>query len=265
MTGLITLVDGGQNYVYFDVVCGVIQSVSPSGLNGWKGTRIINKTFEVGNILKIDLQWDDYDLPLKYAIAAIQYQELAGGEWLRALMPAETIFTTCVQTGVDHEVYEVYIGEIPLYFDCLNHAALAAANALKDTVKMPAELMYYIDGVQLVDEDAPWDKSVIANLVEHFVTIFGGRIIDVGILAHEATHSWAKVKWGSTTPPDDTDFMAAIRSGEPPITEYAKTSPGEDLAESIRYYVVSPETFKNACPLRYDPVHKMMTDPDYYG
>jgi len=77
MTGIITLVDAGQNYIYFNVVCDVIQSVSPSGLAGWKGTKIINKNFEVGNVLKIDLQWDDYDLPLKYKIAKIEHKEVA--------------------------------------------------------------------------------------------------------------------------------------------------------------------------------------------
>ena len=73
MTGIITLIDAGQNYISFNVVDDVIQSVSPSGLAGWKGTKILNKSPKVGDVLKIDLQWDDYDLPLKHAISGIEY------------------------------------------------------------------------------------------------------------------------------------------------------------------------------------------------
>lgn len=76
MTGIITLVDGGQNYIEFDVENDVIRAVRPSGLAGWKGTKILNKKLEVGDTLKIDLQWDDYDLPLKYAISKIEYEAI---------------------------------------------------------------------------------------------------------------------------------------------------------------------------------------------
>lgn len=75
MTGKITLIDGGQNYVEFDVVDNIIQEVRPSGLAGWKGTEILNVKLFPGRSLKIDLQWKDYDLPLKYLIAKVEYAE----------------------------------------------------------------------------------------------------------------------------------------------------------------------------------------------
>lgn len=71
MTGIITLVDGGQNYIHFIVECDIIKSVSPSGLLGWKGTRILNEKVEIGCTLKVDLQWKDYELPLKYCVEEI--------------------------------------------------------------------------------------------------------------------------------------------------------------------------------------------------
>lgn len=265
MTGLITLSDGGQNYIEFDVECNIIQAVRPSGLAGWKGTKILNQAIKIGDVLLIDLQWDDYDLPLVHTIANIAELEIPGSEWLKAQMPAEPGLYANAQTEVEHMAYEVYCGEIPLYFDCLNTAAVAAANALLSTDKIPSVLLELIDGVQLIDEPAPWDENVVANLVEHFMTIFGGRVIDAGIMAHEATHSWAVAKWESTTPPPDTDYIAAINSGEPAITEYGKTSPGEDLAEAVRYYVMDPTLLKTTCPLRYSIVDKLMTDPRYYG
>ena len=71
MTGTITLSDGGQDYIEFDIVDNVIQEVRPARLNGWKGTRVLNTAFTIGGRLLIDLQWDDYNLPLKYPITQI--------------------------------------------------------------------------------------------------------------------------------------------------------------------------------------------------
>ena len=74
MTGMITLSDGGQDYIEFDITDNIITAVRPAKLAGWKGTRLLNKTFKVGGTLIIDLQWDTYDLPLKYPIVKIDEQ-----------------------------------------------------------------------------------------------------------------------------------------------------------------------------------------------
>lgn len=71
MTGTITLSDGGQNYVEFDMVDNIITEVRPAMLSGWIGTKILNSAFFIGGRLVIDLQWDTYDLPLKYPIVSI--------------------------------------------------------------------------------------------------------------------------------------------------------------------------------------------------
>jgi len=71
MTGMITLSDGGQDYIEFDITDNIITEVRPARLAGWKGTKVLNNVFEVGGRLLIDLQWDDYDLPLKYPIFSI--------------------------------------------------------------------------------------------------------------------------------------------------------------------------------------------------
>ena len=74
MTGTITLSDGGQDYIEFDVTDNIITEVRPAKLAGWKGTRLLNKTFLIGGRLIVDLQWDTYDLPLKYPIVKIDEQ-----------------------------------------------------------------------------------------------------------------------------------------------------------------------------------------------
>lgn len=265
MTGMITLSDGGQNYIEFDVVCDVIVEVRPSRLSGWNGTKILNSSLAIGDILTVDLQWDDYDLPLQYPIVRIDAEDIEDNAYLLANMSADPALYTNPTTEIDHMAYVVEIEGIPLYFDCISDPAIAAADALLNAYKIPSVLMSYIDGIQLVGEQSPGGAEVVANIVDLLMTIFGNRTIDIGIIAHEATHPWASDKWGSTTPPADSDYMAAINSGEPAVSEYALTTPGEDLAESIRLYVMDQERLKSIAPLRFDAVNKLMTDPGYYG
>jgi len=265
MTGLVTLVDEGQNYIEFDIICDIINAVRPSGLAGWRGTRIINTDFEIGDQLKIDLQWDDYDCPLNHKIVSINVTEVTGDAWLVANMSDVPALYTNPTTNLDHWAYVVSCNGIPFYFDCVSAPAVAAANALLSTDKIPSVLLDILDGMQLVGESSPTGSNVVANIVDRLMTIFGNRTIDEGIIAHETTHPWAQDKWGSTTPPADTDYIAAINSGEPPVSEYAKTSPGEDLAETIRMYVINKGKLLIIAPLRYAVVDRLMTDPSYYG
>jgi len=74
MTGTITLSDGGQDYIEFDIVDNVIAEVRPARYAGWKGTKVLNVAFMVGGRLLIDLQWKDYQFPLKYPIIGISHQ-----------------------------------------------------------------------------------------------------------------------------------------------------------------------------------------------
>jgi len=241
MTGIITLVDGGQNYIYFDVACNVIQSVSPSGLKGWRGTEILNIKLFPGRALKIDLQWKDYDLPLKYLIASVEYREPPGSEWLIANKSKERTLYANPRGGDDLELYNVDCKGLPFYFACVNDAAVSVAEALLNHDKIPAVLLEDVDGVMLFDEIKPGRPDTIADLGNWFMVIYNNRIVDYGIITHEATHAWAFDKWGHYAPPDNTDYYDVIhRSGEAPITEYAKTNDSEDLAEGVRYYVFNP-------------------------
>lgn len=74
MTGTVTLVDGGQNYIEFDIADNIITGVRPALLAGWIGTKILNQAFFTGGRLLISLQWKEYDFPLKYPIFQIDEQ-----------------------------------------------------------------------------------------------------------------------------------------------------------------------------------------------
>jgi len=266
MTGTITLSDGGQNYIEFDIACGVIEEVRPARLRGWIGTKVLNAAFLVGGRLLIDLQWKDYDLPLKYPITAIRYEELPGSEWLLANMSTERRLYAHPRGGDELMMYEVDCKGLPFYFACVNSAAIAASEALLNWDKIPEVLLEDVDAVMLLSDIKPGRPETIADQGSGYMVIYNNYIVDYGIITHEATHAWAFDKWGTYFPPSDTDYYSVIHlSGEVPITEYAKTNDSEDLAEGVRYYVFDPPGMKTKCPLRYDIIEKMMTNPDYYG
>ena len=266
MTGTVTLSDGGQDYIEFDIACNVIEEVRPARLAGWRGTKILNKAILIGGRLLIDLQWDDYDLPLKYPITAIKYEELPGSEWLLANMTKERKLYVHPRGGDELMMYEVDCKGLPFYFACVNHAAIAASEALLNWEKIPIALLEDVDAVMLLGEIKPGRPETIADQGYGYMVIYNDYIVDYGIITHEATHAWAKDKWGTVDPPSDTDYVEVIRfSGEAPITEYAKTNDAEDLAEGVRYYIFNPTWMKNKCPLRYGIIEKMMSDPGYYG
>jgi len=266
MTGTITLSDGGQNYIEFVIACSVIQEVRPAELRGWKGTKLLNKAFLVGDRLIVKLQWKNYAFPLPYPIVEIKYEELYGSKWLLANMSKEKKLRTNPITYIDHWSYEVDCEGLPFYFDCVNEAAIAASEAALNIKEIPAVLIEDVDFIQLVDEIYKDQPETIAAHRHFGITIFNNHIVDYGMIAHEATHAWATDKWGSATPPYDTNYVEVIRfSDESPITEYAKTNYAEDLAETGRYYTYSPAFLKAQCPLRYGIFEHMMTDPGYYG
>jgi len=72
MTGTVTLSDGGQNYIEFDIVDNLVTEVRPTRLEGWKDTKIKSLIFEVGGRLAIELH-NGYRFALKYPIVEIQH------------------------------------------------------------------------------------------------------------------------------------------------------------------------------------------------
>jgi len=266
MTGTIWLSDGGQDYIEFELACSIIQAVRPAMLAGWIGTKVLNKAFLVGGRLIIELQWKDYHFPLPYPITKIKHEELPGSEWLLANMSKEKKLYARPRIGEDVMMYEVDCNGLPFYFECVNYAAIAAVEALLNFEKIPAVLLEDVDAVMLLDDIKAGSPETIADQGHGYMVIYNNYIVDYGIIAHEATHAWAKDKWGQYAPPDDTAYTEVIRfSGEPPVTEYAKTNYAEDLAETGRYYVFSPAFLKAKCPLRYEIFEHMMKDPGYYG
>jgi|GEM_PF-4341412 len=186
-------------------------------------------------------------------------------DWLKKYHSPMTTTIAGPGTDIEHEAYSVYLDGIPLYFDDLDDAVVFSAREMIAGTQLPALLRSQITGIQLVEEDRRGDPLTIAFNQDGFITIYGGRHADAGILAHEAAHEFAFTKWEWGMPVEGSDYLAAIKSGEPPVSEYSKRNTGEDFAEAVRMFVEDTEELKRVAPLRYKVIKRLMSDKDYSG
>lgn len=121
-------------------------------------------------------------------------------DWLTANLPASTSPVGGPSTDIEHEAYNVDINGIPLYFDEISDAAVASIRELLAGKPLPKILRDQITGIQIVPEDARGGPDVVAMNADGFVTIFGDRQVDSGVIAHEAAHDLAVSKWGNPLP-----------------------------------------------------------------
>lgn len=265
MTGILTLSDKGQDYIRFNVHGLYIYDVAPGNKPGWLKTDILSPIVDIGCLLELGLH-NSYRCSLEHSIVSIDPAPgVTENDWLLEHMSSGARLYHNRITRLDHLSYNVICNGIPLYFDEYNTAAITSARAVRNTSKIPDVLSDLIDAVVLVSEEHPDGDYVIASIWDSIMYVYFDRIIDYGIVAHEATHQWAYEKWGTYDPPADSDYQAAIDSGEPATSLYGSTCPAEDIAEAVRLYVVNPSRLREIAPLRYGVIHRLMTDPTYYG
>lgn len=163
-------------------------------------------------------------------------------------------------TDIEHEAYTIDLKGITLYFDDLNDAVVTLAMAMLTGPPLPKVLLDLILGLQIVEEDARGGPDVVAMNADGFITIFGDRMVDLGVIAHETAHELAIQTWGEIIPAEDSEYAEAIDSGEPPINEYSLRNRGEDFAEACRLFITDPEELKRIAPLRYEVIKRMMEE-----
>ncbi len=157
-----------------------------------------------------------------------------------------------------------------------NSAITKTIKNLADSDKLPDELQKHTREIILTDQknkdDSYWAKQYKMPGFESAATggdgdivVYGGRQASVDTISHEMGHNLAKARYGSATPTSESEFDAAISSGEPPPTKYAKVAPAEDFAESIKLYIADPEHLQKIAPTRYDIINKLLKDESYGG
>lgn len=186
-------------------------------------------------------------------------------DWLRENLPASTTTIAGPGTTVEHEAYEMYISGIKLYFDEVNDAVITAVREMLTGKPIPELLKEHVTAIQIVSEYKKDDPLLIAWMLDGFMTVYGDSDIDAGMIAHEAAHEFSFTKWEWGMPIEGSDYLAAINSGEPPVSEYSKRNTGEDFAEAVRMFITDPEKLKRIAPLRYKVIERLMRDKEYKG
>jgi SPP1 gp7 family putative phage head morphogenesis protein len=97
------------------------------------------------------------------------------------------------------------------------------------------------------------------------VTIYNNYSTGISTMAHEMGHNFAYGRYGSSSPRVQSDFRAAVSSGESPPTDYAKKAIAEDFAESVMLYHTDPDFLRQIAPKRFAVIDRMVKEKDYGG
>jgi|GEM_PF-2177501 len=97
------------------------------------------------------------------------------------------------------------------------------------------------------------------------IVVYNSRYLKLDSMAHEMGHNLAKAVYGTTKSPFTSDFGAAVASGEPSVSSYARKSIAEDFAESVSVYITDAKRLKANAPKRYAVINKLIKDRTYAG
>lgn len=185
--------------------------------------------------------------------------------WIEANKSATTSPVINPISEVEHDAYSLVIDGMTFYFDGVYTSVIAAVMAYAYDGKISPTLKNYLYAIQIVNEDQPREPNAVASYTDEFMTVWGDREIDAGTIAHEAGHGLAQAIWGGFSPGMESDYRAAIDSGEPPVSEYGATSPFEDFTTAIYLYTEDPEELLAIAPLRYAAIVDLLSGNIFYG
>lgn len=152
----------------------------------------------------------------------------------------------------------------------------SASDTLRDLAhpSIPGELMSNIGKVVLSTQrnknDDYWAKEYGRSFTsaatggDGNIVAYNGGGLDYGVIAHEAGHNLATNTWGSTKPPEKSDFGKCQKMAsdgkhvENGVTAYGKENRDEDFAESCKLYTESREAFAKDHPEKHAALKKML-------
>ena len=142
--------------------------------------------------------------------------------------------------------------------------------------QIPEELSEHTQAVYLSTQrnkaDAYWEQQYNLPKFRSLATGGNGEVvvyddpIGSGSLSHEMGHNLAWARYGTTRPPQGTDYSKATADPtEPPVSRYAGNSIAEDFAEAVEQYVVNPTRLQRIAPQRYSIIKRLLEDANYGG
>lgn len=139
---------------------------------------------------------------------------------------------------------------------------------LLEAKRIPPEIANYTNDIYFTSQsnvnDAYWQKAYkMPGLISQAtgsdgqIVVYRDNPILAPMLSHEMGHNVASGVYGTTDPPISSRFMEAVRSGEPAVSEYAKNSPTEDFAETIKLYFMDRDELRSKYPRRYQAIEAL--------
>lgn len=170
--------------------------------------------------------------------------------------------TTIPVGGTDPDavltIYDVVVDGIRLSYSGINKSVIDFVRTILQKDALPEPLRRVIKGADFSTENYALEPTLLAEMEDGKIIFYGGRSIDVHLIAHEAGHEFAVQKWGDQDPPDDSEFARAFNSGEPFVSEYSHKIISEDFAEAVGMFVSDPAQLKKIAPLKYRAIKSLL-------
>jgi hypothetical protein len=121
---------------------------------------------------------------------------------------------------------------------------------------------------QTNEDDEKWkvrynDQSHVSGATggDGRIVVYRGAGLYGSTESHESGHNLAAHLWGSTHPPESSEYGRVIDSDEPPVSDYARNSRSEDFAEAVRLYVMERDYLARIAPRRHAVLGAMLGPP----
>lgn len=121
--------------------------------------------------------------------------------------------------------------------------------------------------------DAYWEKKYgkkdfvsAATGGDGKVVVYNGSPASARTLRHEMGHNFARTVYGTTSPPEGSDFRAAAEADGKSLTDYGQVAIAEDFAETVAIYLETSKKshnfdakdLKRESPNRYAVMEKLL-------
>lgn len=251
------------NYLWRDVLNFKLLK----GWPGWSKTTT-DQFHQDDNLNPYNWNWEDLEEWLDNHPGS---EKEAFQEWLLAHKHDQTEPIQTPQMNAPEAMQNVPYGDVTTpdvviyYSDSNDSQAIEALETLNDLEdEIPDDILNMIDKLVITNQPEDPTTSNEGNTDKSITFHENGSIGKKDVL-HELGHNFAKERWGTSTPPPDSDYYAAMTSGEPPITTLGGTNPANDFAEAFVVCLLDPERLQTECPHRKPIVQRMIDDPDYPG
>jgi hypothetical protein len=151
----------------------------------------------------------------------------------------------------------------PVVSSIRNMQADLAKHKIPDRI-MKATHDVYFTSQRNQDDARAAKKYDIPGMISHAtggdqkVVVYNRNNLGLAQYLHESGHNLAHEIYGGQPTPHSDYGQIIARGTEPPVSDYARKSPGEDFAEAVRLYGLDPERMRKEFPERFAIIDRIV-------